>query len=266
MILVRFPSLDSNFWISTPTSHWVAARALQYRETVHTAVIVPAFNEAQTLPAVLSALHEQFPDHDVVVINDGSTDSTARVAHDAGATCLSLPFNLGIGGALRLGFRHVVDEGYDQAYQFDADGQHEPSQIPALLAALENADMVVGSRFGSNTSYRVSWSRNLAMALLRKLVGRLTGQKFSDTSSGFRAFRRPVLELFAREYPVEYMDSVEALILATARGFRVVEVPVAMGGRRAGQPSNRNLRLVYHFVRVLIVLLAGSHRRPVETV
>ena len=125
--------------------------------------------------------------------------------------------------------------------------------------------MVVGSRFGSHTGYRVGWGRNLAMGLLRRLVGHLSGQKFTDTSSGFRAFGRPVLQLFASEYPVEYMDSVEALILATGRGFRVVEVPVSMGDRRAGQPSNRNLRLVYHFVRVLIVLLAGSHRRPAQT-
>jgi glycosyltransferase involved in cell wall biosynthesis len=243
----------------------VVPRALQYRETVRTAVIIPAFNEAQALPSVLSSLSNQVPDHDVVVIDDGSTDATARVARDGGATCLSLPFNLGIGGALRLGFRHVVEQGYDRAYQFDADGQHEPSQIPVLLAALDGADMVVGSRFGSHTGYRVGWGRNLAMGLLRRLVGHLSGQKFTDTSSGFRAFGRPVLQLFASEYPVEYMDSVEALILATGRGFRVVEVPVSMGDRRAGRPSNRNLRLVYHFVRVLIVLLAGSHRRPAQT-
>lgn len=232
---------------------------------MRTAVIIPAFNEAQALPGVLFSLHEEVPHHDIIVIDDGSTDMTASVAQDAGATCLSLPFNLGIGGALRLGFRYVVNEGYEQAYQFDADGQHEPSQIPALLAALDGADMAIGSRFAGDTDYQVGWTRNLAMGMLRWLVGRLSGQTFSDTSSGFRAFRRPVLELFASEYPVEYMDSVEALILATGRGFQVVEVPVSMAGRSAGEPSNRNLRLVYHFVRVLIVLLAGSHRRPARS-
>ena len=86
-------------------------------------IVIPAFNEAEALPAVLSSLSTQVPDQDLVVVDDGSTDATASVARDAGATCLSLPFNLGIGGALRLGFRHVVEQGYDRAYQFDADGQ-----------------------------------------------------------------------------------------------------------------------------------------------
>jgi glycosyltransferase involved in cell wall biosynthesis len=227
--------------------------------------IIPAFNEAQALPAVLSALRQQVPEHAVIVIDDGSTDDTALVAREAGADCLSLPFNLGIGGALRLGFRHAVEQGYEIGYQFDADGQHDPSQVPVLLAALGEADMAVGSRFANPTAYRAGWSRSLAMGLLRWLVRRLSGQRFTDTSSGFRAFRRPVLELFATNYPVEYMDSVEALILAIRGGFRVVEVPVSMGDRRGGAPSNRNLRLVYHFLRVLIVLLAGSHRRPASS-
>ena len=120
---------------------------------------------------------------------------------DGGATCLRLPFNLGIGGALRLGFRHAVREGYDRAYQFDADGQHDATQVPALLVALDDADMVIGSRFADDRGYEVGRSRGVAMALLRRLVGAISGQRFSDTSSGFRAFRRPVLEFFATEYP-----------------------------------------------------------------
>jgi glycosyltransferase involved in cell wall biosynthesis len=225
---------------------------------MRTAVIIPAFNEADALPAVLADLAAHVPDHDIIVIDDGSVDSTHLAALSGGVTCLRLPFNLGIGGALRLGFRHVVQEGYDQAYQFDADGQHDATQIPALLAALGEADMVIGSRFVDNQGYRVGRSRGIAMALLRRLVGVISGQRFTDTSSGFRAFRRPVLEFFATEYPMEYMESVEALVLAVRHDFTVHEVPVIMRERSAGTASNGNLRLAYHFVRLLIVLLAGE--------
>ena len=227
---------------------------------MRTAVIIPAFDEADALPMVLADLRAHVPDHEVLVVDDGSTDGTHRAAAEAGATCLRLPFNLGIGGALRLGFRYAAEQGFDRAYQFDADGQHDASQVPALLAGLDCADMVIGSRFSDERGYRVGWSRGLAMALLRLLVRRVTGQWFTDTSSGFRAFRRPVLEFFATEYPMEYMESVEALVLAVRGGFTVRELPVVMHDRTAGTASNRNLRLAYHFVRLLIVLVAG--RRP----
>ena len=236
---------------------------------MRTAVVIPAFNEAEALPGVLAELAAAVPEHEIIVVDDGSTDDTAEVAAAAGVTCLRLPFNLGIGGALRLGFRFAAGEGFDQAYQFDADGQHDPSQIPALLAGLEHADMVVGTRFaggdaaggGEGGAYRVGRGRSIAMGLLRWLVRRATGRRFTDTSSGFRAMRQPVLELFATEYPVEYMDSVEALLLAVRRGFTVIEVPVRMRERQGGQPSTRNFRLAYHYVRVLIVLAAGMGRR-----
>ena len=224
-------------------------------------MIIPAFNEADALPGVLAGLARHNPDHDIVVVDDGSTDGTAIVARSVGATCLRLPFNLGIGGALRLGFRYAVEQGYDRAYQFDADGQHDASQVEALLAGLDDADMVIGSRFMGVRDYRVGRSRGMAMGLLRRLVRLICGQAFTDTSSGFRAFQRPVLELFAIEYPVEYMESVEALVLAVRRGFTVREVPVVMHDRAGGRASNRSLRLAYHFVRLLIVLVAGGTSR-----
>ena len=172
-----------------------------------------------------------------------------------------MPFNLGIGGALRLGFRYCLDKGIDRAYQFDADGQHDPTQISSLLSELEHSDMVVGSRFSTDQSYEVGQSRKAAMNFLRLLIRVFTGQKFTDTSSGFRAFRRPVIKLFAKEYPVEYMDSVEALLIASKNGFKISEIPVQMRERSAGQPSNRNFRLVYYFLRLLIVVLAGTRKK-----
>jgi glycosyltransferase involved in cell wall biosynthesis len=225
-----------------------------------TLVVIPAFNEQDSLPKSLADLRANAPGLDVVVVDDGSIDATASVAAAEGAVCLQLPFNLGIGGALRTGFRYAVEMGYERALQFDADGQHDAGQIRVLLDELDNgADMVVGSRFAGEGEYKVGRSRGLAMRLLRWAIAHLAGKRFSDTSSGFRAFGPGVLRSFATDYPIEYMDSVEALVLACRAGFDVREVPVVMHERVAGQASNRRFRLAYHYIRVLLVL-ATSRR------
>jgi hypothetical protein len=194
----------------------------------------------------------------VLAVLPGPFDALTR---RLGVDVLRLPFNLGIGGALRCGFRFAVRRGYERAFQFDADGQHLASEVDALLAPLDDgADMVVGVRFGgSGTDYAVGRSRRAAMGLLRTLARWLTGRRLADTSSGFRSFSRPMLERFAEEYPLEYMDSVEALIMALREGYDVREVPVQMQHRAAGQASNRRFRLAYHYVRLLVVL--GASRR-----
>ncbi len=228
---------------------------------IATIVVIPAYNEEESLPAVLKELHEVVPAYDVVVVDDGSADRTAAVARSHGATCVQLPFNLGIGGALRAGYRYAVEGGYQRAVQFDADGQHQADQIALLVAPLDDgADMVVGNRFGDGNEYTVSRSRRLAMGLLRFGVRVLTKRRFADTSSGFRAIHRPLLEAFARDYPVEYMDSVETLVAACRAGYQVDEVPVEMRPRAGGVASNRNVRLAYHYAR-LIVSLVGTSRR-----
>ena len=233
------------------------------RPPPRTLIVIPAKNEEEALPGVLADLRARHPDLDVGVVDDGSTDRTAAVASERGATVLSLPFNLGIGGALRTGFLYAVREGYDRALQFDGDGQHDSGEIPGLLAALDDgADMVIGSRFTvEGHTYEVGRVRRGAMGALRVAVKQISGQTFSDTSSGFRAFNRPVLEFFSLNYPAEYMESVEALILACAAGFRVDEVPVKMHSREGGQAHNRNLKLVYHYVRLFVVMLASAPGR-----
>jgi glycosyltransferase involved in cell wall biosynthesis len=235
---------------------------------LRTLVIIPAYNEEQCLPAVLRELRRQHRELDVLVVDDGSVDRTSAVAAAEGAVVAKLPFNLGVGGALRTGFRYAVRHGYERAVQLDADGQHDPGQIDALLLGLDRgADMVVGSRFSTEaTTYRAGVVRTGAMSLLRGALRLLTGHQFTDTSSGFRAFSRSVLEFFARDYPVEYLsDSAEALLLAVYAGFTVVETSVEMRPRTAGVPSNRNLRLVYHYFRVLLVLLSRTSVRSRAT-
>jgi len=235
--------------------------------------VIPAYNEEDALPAVLKELREQMPGFDVVVISDGSTDRTADAAREVGVAVVELPFNLGIGGALRTGFAYAVRNGYQRAVQFDADGQHDPLQVTVLLAGLDRgADMVIGSRFaeGGAVTYPVGRVRRSAMRFLEVLVHFSAGERFSDTSSGFRAFSRPMLEYFARTYPVEYMDSVEALVMACNAGFTVTEAAVNMRGRTGGAPSTRRVKLVYYYVRLVIVILtsttsSGGRRRANRT-
>src|SRR4051812_11195668 len=229
-------------------------------------VIIPAWNEQDALPATLAELQRARPDLDVLVISDGSTDATADIARAAGVTVAELPFNLGIGGALQTGFRYAVRHGYERAVQFDADGQHDPREIATLFAALDGgADMVVGTRFGDGgtVEYRVGPIRRAAMHLLRFLMNTMTHNHFSDTSSGFRAFDRSVLELFAATYPQEFMDSTESLLHVCNAGLRVVEAPTVIRERQAGTPSTRHVRLVFHYLRLIVTMLSQwTFKRP----
>jgi glycosyltransferase involved in cell wall biosynthesis len=228
-----------------------------------TLVIIPAWNEGEALPGTLAELARVRPDLDVLVVSDGSTDRTTEVARAAGASVVELPFNLGIGGALQTGFRYALRRGYERAVQFDADGQHDPTQIATLLDGLDRgADMVVGSRFGDGEpEYRVGPMRRAAMRVLRLSINAMTRHDFSDTSSGFRAFDRPMLELFAQTYPVEFMDSTESLLQACRAGMVVTEAPTRIRERRAGEPSTRNVRLVYQYLRLLLTMLSQVSRR-----
>jgi glycosyltransferase involved in cell wall biosynthesis len=234
-------------------------------DSTRTIAIIPAYNEEEALPGVLAELRDAVPGIDVVVVSDGSRDGTADVARAAGVNVVELPYNLGIGGALQTGFRFARRGGWRRAVQVDADGQHDPGQVPRLLDALDTgADLVIGTRFATGDSgYQVGRTRGRAMGAMRVAVRVLSGRRFTDTSSGFRAFNGAVIDFFSETYPSEYMDSVEALLLALREGFSVVEVPVTMRERQAGQASNRNLRLVYHFVRLAIVMASGASRRRI---
>jgi glycosyltransferase involved in cell wall biosynthesis len=229
-----------------------------------TLIIIPALNEEESLPATLKELREVVDGHDVVVIDDGSTDATAEVARRAGAVSAQLPFTLGVGGAVRVGLHYAQRNGYDRAVVIDADGQHDPAGITALLEALDaGADMAVGSRFAPGAAdYPVGRTRRQAMRFLGAIVRGLTGQRFSDVTSGFRAFDRPVIELLAREYPVEYLaDTVEALLIVRYAGFRVDEVAISMRPRAGGVPSTRRVKLVINYLRLLIGILGSASRR-----
>ena len=225
--------------------------------------IVPAFEEEDSIVDTLRQLRASVPGVHVVVVDDGSTDRTGELARAEGATVLTMPFNVGIGGALRAGFRYADERGASWAVQVDGDGQHDPAQIPRIVGPLaDGADLVVGSRFAGQSTYEAGRVRRRAMSLLTLTLRALSGRSFTDTSSGFRAFSPTALHYFARHYPAEYMESVEALLMACYAGLRVVEVPVTMRARTGGTASTRRLRLVYHYLRIYAVLFSSaSHRR-----
>ncbi len=227
-------------------------------------VIVPALDEERTVGSIVTTTLTL--GYDVCVVDDGSTDATAVQAREAGAKVLSVPLNLGVGGALRCGFRWALANGYDAAVQLDADGQHDPHEIAGILRAMaeENADMVVGSRFADGAgAYEVDPARRFAMGLLARRAERATGTKVTDSTSGFRAIRRPLLDQFAASYPVEYLgDTVEALIEAGLAGARIVEHPINASPRAHGSGSAGVLASIWYVARVLFAVELMHNRRP----
>ena len=228
-----------------------------------TLVIVPAFNEATSIEGVIQdLLSQQFA---VLVVSDGSTDKTAALAHAAGARVLDLPINLGVGGALRAGFRFAVKEKYVAIVQIDADGQHPAGEIENLIVAANGnqAQLVIGSRFLSDgTSMKVGIVRRLVMRVLARSSSRATGTNITDTTSGFRIIAEPLLSRFAQSFPTNYLgDTYEAVVAAGRAGYKVVEVPAAMRERMAGESTASLGQSVRFTIKGLIVALLRLHQR-----
>ena len=235
--------------------------------------IVPAYNEQDTVAHVIGRIRTELPHADVAVVDDGSTDDTAAAAEAAGAVVLRHPFNLGIGGAVQTGFRYAETRGYDLMVQVDGDGQHEPSEIPALLESLHGqpgVDMVCGSRFLSRDhEYPAPISRRTGIHIFAFLLSRIVGQRVSDPTSGFRLYNRRAIALFARDYPHDYPE-VEAVLMLHHHRLRMTEVPVRMYQRGGGVSSiGGSGKSVYYMVKVLLAIFVGLLRRrpiPAEAV
>jgi glycosyltransferase involved in cell wall biosynthesis len=227
--------------------------------------IVPARNEQDAVGRVVEELRAFDPGLDVVVIDDGSEDATAQRAAAAGAAVVRLPFNLGIGGAVQTGFKYALEHGYETVLRLDGDGQHDPTQIPNLLAPLERdeADVVVGSRFADGAGeYRAPFARRAGIRWFAQLVSLLTRQKLTDTTSGFQAVNARAIRLFAADYPHDYPE-VEAAVMVVRHRLRIVEVPATMRGRETGRSSITLLRSLYYAVKVTLALFVGVFRRRV---
>lgn len=226
-------------------------------------VIVPAWNEEATVGITVRDIRLTNPDVDVLVVDDGSADHTAEVARGAGARVARLPFNLGVGGAMRTGYRYAERHGYDAAAQIDADGQHDPRFLPALLERLDEADVVVGARFAhKDDTYQARGPRRWAMILLAWVLSRIAHTRLTDVTSGFRLANRRAIGVFAAHYPAEYLgDTVESLVIAVRTGCRVTQVPVDMRVRAAGQASQSPLRAAIYLFRAVVALGLALVRR-----
>ncbi len=226
-------------------------------------VIIPAYNETDTIASVIRGLREHVPNGDVVVVDDGSTDDTAAIVRASeGAELLQLPFNLGIGGAMQTGYKYALRNGYDLAVQCDADGQHPADQIPRLAAHVLDgtADMIIGSRYVADTSYRPSLTRRVGKSLLSRWVDLLIGGGITDTTSGFRAMNRRAIEVVARDYPEDYPEP-EILVVLHKHGLRTAEIPVEMHERQGGVTSIRPLHAAYYMVKVTLAILIDLFRK-----
>jgi glycosyltransferase involved in cell wall biosynthesis len=227
-----------------------------------TLLVLPALNESEVIASVIREIQQCLPGFDILVVDDGSTDNTGEEALSAGAAVATLPFNLGVGGAMRLGFQYAVSSGYENVVQIDSDGQHDPRNVPELLAGLETHDLVIGARFAGQGEYIVSGPRKWAMKLLSLSLSRVAHTKLTDTTSGFKASGPRAVRLFAAHYPAEYLgDTIEALVIASKAGCSVTQVPVSMRPRAGGVPSHNPLKAGIYLGRA-VVALCFSMLRP----
>ena len=226
--------------------------------------IVPAYNEQESVVRVIEEIRAFDPGFEVVVVDDGSVDGTAAAAERAGAHVVRLPFNLGIGGAVQTGFRYAHENGFRLAVRVDGDGQHDPAQLGALLGPVlaDEADIVVGSRFVEDGGYRSSLSRRMGITILAKTLSVFVGRRVTDPTSGFQALNHKAIALFAADYPHDYPE-VEAALMVHKHKLRMIEVPVQMRERSAGQSSIGALASVYYMVKVMLALFVGLFRKNI---
>jgi glycosyltransferase involved in cell wall biosynthesis len=220
-----------------------------------TLIVMPAFNEEATVGDVVREVLSTLPGVHCLVVDDGSSDKTAVRAREAGANVAVLPYNLGVGGAMRLGFKYALRNGYENVVQIDADGQHDPRSVPALLEALERADLVIGARFAGEGDYEVRGPRRWAMRLLAHTLSRTARTTLTDTTSGFKASGPRATRLFAEDYPAEYLgDTIEALVIAARAGCVITQVAVSMRPRAGGQPSHNPFKAAAYLGRAVVAL------------
>jgi len=230
-----------------------------------TLVVMPAFNEEESVRAVVLEVFEKLPGISCLVVDDGSSDASAEEALAAGALVSRLPFNLGVGGAMRVGFRYAIAHGFDNVVQVDADGQHDPAGVVALLARLDSADLVLGARFAGEGDYSVRGPRRWAMMLLSLFLSRAARTKLTDTTSGFRLSGPRAVRLFAEHYPAEYLgDTIESLVIAARAKCVIVQVPVAMRVRAGGRPSHHPVKAAAYLARAVLALVFALMRPPVK--
>jgi glycosyltransferase involved in cell wall biosynthesis len=224
-------------------------------------VVIPAYNESATIAGVIADVIKS--GFSCVVVDDGSSDGTSIIARNSGAEVLSLLFNVGVGGALRCGFRFAVEKGYKAVIQFDADGQHLSDHLIDLLSAANNSsvDYVLGSRFRSSKNmHDPHFVRRFAMWGLSQVASHATGQKITDSTSGFRLIQMPLLRELAEHLPNYYLgDTFETLVVIGRAGYSVEEIGVAMAPRQSGVSTTSNRQAIVLIAKALVTLILGTN-------
>ena len=229
-----------------------------------TLIVMPAFNEEEAVRQVVLEVLEKLPGVSCLVVDDGSSDRTIEEARAGGALVARLPFNLGVGGAMRVGFRYAIEHGFDNVVQVDSDGQHDPANVYALLDSLQTADLVLGARFAGEGTYTVRGPRRWAMVVLSTFLSSTARTKLTDTTSGFRASGPRAVRLFAEHYPAEYLgDTIESLVIAARAKCVITQVPVSMRVRAGGKPSHDPFKAAAYLGRASMALLFALMRPPV---
>jgi len=229
-----------------------------------TVIILPAFDEEESIGPLLREIHEYVPQLPVVVVNDGSADMTAEAAIRNGAEVLDLPCNLGVGSAVQAGFRYAYEQGYKYAVRCDGDGQHPPVEIPRLLEGMREhqVDLIIGSRFLGERTYAGTLVRYCGINALALILSIMCKKRVTDPTSGFQVLNHPLLHFFSRSYPIDYPEP-EALALMRRQGYDFHEVPVAFRKRGAGRSSIRGWGTLYYILKVFLALLV-DRARPVD--
>lgn len=216
---------------------------------------IPAYNEEESLENVVSSCRENFPEADVLVINDGSTDRTADVLNNLGVNYISLPYNLGVGGAIRAAFTYARKEKYEYLVQLDADGQHNPTYIAMLFESIKDHDVVIGSRFLASDDYKIEKVRKFGILIVKRYLGVLTSTQLSDPTSGFRLNNKHAINYFAETYPIEYLgDTVGSIVQGSLYGLKFGECSTPMSQRQGGKPSQGRLKSFGHLGRTLLTI------------
>jgi glycosyltransferase involved in cell wall biosynthesis len=224
-------------------------------------IIIPAYNESENIVGTVEDIKENAPDFDYVVINDCSTDNTLQILKEHGYNYVSLPINLGIGGAVQTGYKYAEKYGYDIAVQVDGDGQHDPAFLAKMADYLEehDLDMVIGSRFIDKEGFQSSFMRRVGIVYFTGLIKLLTGKTITDPTSGLRLAGKKVIKLFAENYPKDYPEP-ETAVTAINHGMKIEEIPVIMRARQGGVSSITMKKSVYYMVKVTIAIIIEALR------
>lgn len=226
------------------------------------AIIIPAYNEAGRIATSIAGIRK-FGNADVVIVNDGSDDDTAGEAKAAGARVIELPFNLGYGAALQTGFKYALDKGYEFAVQMDADGQHDPLSMEALISPVlkDEVDVVIGSRFLDKGNYKAPFVRRMGMYFFGIITSVVTGRRITDPTSGFQALNKKVMEFYASDaYPADYPDA-DVIIMLHRQGFRFKEVPVIMHNAAKRSMHGGILKPLYYIFKMMLSIFVTLLRK-----